>query len=76
MTEQTKVATLFHAYKITEIRDGAVYKTAPMPGDIWVETKPHTEDQMVAIAKKHGGDMLVVSSNVKIERRPANEVEG
>lgn len=44
-------------WKITEYRDGAVYKTEKVC-DLWLEVKPRTGQEEKDIARKHGGDIL------------------
>lgn len=48
----------FEVYKITELRDGAIYRTKKVKSDLWLRIEPRTEEQKQALARQHGGDLL------------------
>jgi hypothetical protein len=52
-------------YKITEMRDGCVYKTRKVTS-IWLEVKPRTYAEMREIAQQHGGDQLASTTKTRI----------
>ena len=47
----------YRVYKIVEMRDGCVYKTA-LAGNIWLIMKPRTDEERNAIAEANGGHIL------------------
>jgi hypothetical protein len=55
-------------YKVTEMRDGCIYKTKKV-GSVWVEgIKTHAEQ--TAIAESLGGDQLVNTMDYHFGREP------
>ena len=52
-------------FKITEYRDGCVYKTRKV-GEVWLDIKPRTTEEENNIAKEHGGDMLANTLQTRI----------
>ena len=50
-------------YKITQWKDGCVYKTRKVKS-IWVSLTLSDEEQ-VAVAKQHGGDMLAPTTEYR-----------
>lgn len=54
----------YDVYKITEYRDGCIYRTKKLT-TIWVACTPHTTEQEKAIAAKHGGDILAATTECK-----------
>lgn len=55
----------YDVFRIVELRDGCVYKTA-MVCSIWLDCKPRSRQELNAIAKEHGGDVLASTLDSRI----------
>lgn len=56
----------FDVYKITEMRDGCVYKTKRIKDDLWLDCKPRSIAEQNEIAKEHGGDQLSPTTDSRV----------
>lgn len=56
---------LFDVFKITEYRDGCVYKTTKA-GEVWLNVQSRTHEEENAIASEHGGDILAPTMQTRI----------
>lgn len=52
------------AYKVTEWRDGCVYKTK-LVCSLWIGVEELTPEEEQALARQHGGDILSNTNDFK-----------
>jgi len=57
-------ATRVDVYKITAMREGAIYKTKKVKS-VWIELKCRTVEEEKVIAQSHGGDMLAPTTDFR-----------
>lgn len=53
-----------NVYKITEMRDGSVYRTK-LVKSLWITCEERTREEENVIAQQNGGDFLVCTGKVK-----------
>jgi hypothetical protein len=59
-------------YKITEFRDGCVYKTKKITS-IWLPVGSRDIKESNEIAKQHGGDQLISTTESRVTSKGRNE---
>ena len=56
----------FEVYRITEYKEGCVYKTEKVKDDLWLNVEERSTQKEKEIAEKYGGEILAPTNDTRI----------